>query len=219
LGGVVPDNKDLKEKYEELKGELERVEAELQKTKRALEIKEIEVKAVLAQAHEIANTDVLTFLPNRRKIIVDLQEEVIRSNRYSMPLSISLLDLDHFKKINDTYGHTTGDEALRSVAARLREQIRHPDTIGRYGGEEFLIVLPNSEIKAAGEQAERLCQTIRALQVETKEDSFKVTISIGVAQYHIGQEDWEGFLHRADEAMYKAKSEGRDRWMVAEEQI
>ena len=107
--------------------------------------------------------------------MVDLQEEVIRSNRYSTPLSISLLDLDHFKKINDTMGHTTGDEALRSVSARLREQIRHPDTIGRYGGEEFLIVLPSSEIQAAGEQAERLCQTLRTLQVEANDHSFKVT--------------------------------------------
>jgi diguanylate cyclase (GGDEF)-like protein len=220
LGGVVPDNPENNieagKKYKELERELERVEAELQKTKRALEIKEIEVKAILAQAHEIANTDVLTFLPNRRKIIVDLQQEVIRSNRYNTSLSISLLDLDHFKNINDTYGHTTGDEALRSVAARLREQIRHPDTIGRYGGEEFLIVLPNSEIKAAEEQAERLCQTIRALQIEANDHSFKVTISIGVAQYKIGQENWEGFLHRADEALYQAKDLGRDRWVIAE---
>lgn len=216
----MPDNPENNieagKKYKELERELERVEAELQKTKRALEIKEIEVKAILAQAHEIANTDVLTFLPNRRKIIVDLQEEVIRSNRYNTSLSISLLDLDHFKNINDTYGHTTGDEALRSVAARLREQIRHPDTIGRYGGEEFLIVLPNSEIKAAEEQAERLCQTIRALQIEANDHLFKVTISIGVAQYKIGHENWEGFLHRADEALYQAKNLGRDRWVIAE---
>ncbi len=213
----MPDNNDLTEKYNELKDDFEKLETELQKTKRALEIKEIEVRAILAQAHEIANTDVLTFLPNRRKIIVDLQKEVIRANRYDSPLSISLLDLDHFKNINDTYGHTTGDEALRSVSARLREQIRHPDTIGRYGGEEFLIVLPNSKIKAAGEQAERLCQTIRALQIEANGHSFKVTISIGVAQYRIGQENWEQFLHRADEALYKAKDMGRDQWVVAEE--
>lgn len=211
----MPDNKNLREKYGDLLDEFRRMEAELQKTKRALEIKEIEVKAVLAQAHEIANTDVLTFLPNRRKIIVDLQEEVIRSNRYSTPLSLSVLDIDHFKNINDTYGHTTGDEALRSVSARLREQIRHPDTIGRYGGEEFLIVLPNSEIKAAGEQAERLCQTIRKLRVEANDHSFKVTISIGVAQYRIGEENWEQFLHRADEALYQAKDDGRDRWVIA----
>jgi len=216
----VPDNKDLDkdllQRYKNLLDDYQKLDNEHQKLKRTLEIKEIEIKAILAQAHEIANTDVLTFLPNRRKIIVDLQEEVIRSNRYGTSLSISLLDLDHFKDINDTYGHTTGDEALRSVSARLREQIRHPDTIGRYGGEEFLIVLPNSEIKAAGEQAERLCQTIRDLQVEANDYSFKVTISIGVAQYRVGQENWEQFLHRADEALYKAKDMGRDQWVLAE---
>ncbi|HSM71713.1 MAG TPA: GGDEF domain-containing protein [Anaerolineales bacterium] len=212
----MPDNNDLNKKYLKLLDDFRKLEAEHQKAIRSLEIKEIEIKAILAQAHEIANTDVLTFLPNRRKIIVDLQEEVIRANRYDTPLSISLLDLDHFKDINDNYGHTTGDEALRSVAARLREQIRHPDTIGRYGGEEFLIVLPNSEIKAAGDQAERLCQTIRALQIEANEHSFKVTISIGVAQYRVGDENWEEFLHRADEALYTAKDLGRDRWVVAE---
>ncbi|HKI55463.1 MAG TPA: GGDEF domain-containing protein [Anaerolineales bacterium] len=215
----MPDNEDLNndliERYKNLLDDYQKLDIEHQKLKRSLEIKEIEIKAILAQAHEIANTDVLTFLPNRRKIIVDLQEEVIRSNRYGASLSISLLDLDHFKNINDTYGHTTGDEALRSVSARLREQIRNPDTIGRYGGEEFLIVLPNSEIKAAGEQAERLCQTVRSLQIEANDHSFKVTISIGVAQYRIGQENWEQFLHRADEALYQAKDMGRDQWVIA----
>ena len=208
---------ELSEKYDNLLKDFRRLEAELKKARRALEIKEIEIKAILAQAHEIANTDVLTFLPNRRKIIVDLQEEVIRSNRYGTPLSISLLDLDHFKDINDTYGHTTGDEALRSVASRLRDQIRNPDTIGRYGGEEFLIVLPSSELKAAGEQAERLCQTVRAMQIDANDHSFTVTISVGVAQYRIRDENWEQFLHRVDEALYKAKEQGRDRWVVSEE--
>ena len=216
----MPDSKDLNndlvERYKNLLDDYKKLDAEYQKAKRTIEIKEIEIKAILAQAHEIANTDVLTFLSNRRKIIVDLQEEAIRSNRYGTPLSISLLDLDHFKNINDTMGHTTGDEALRSVSARLREQIRHPDSIGRYGGEEFLIVLPSSEIKAAVEQAERLCQTIRSLLVEANDHSFKVTISIGVAQYRVGDESWEQFLHRADEALYKAKDQGRDQWVVAE---
>lgn len=213
----MPDNNDLYEKYQKLSEDFKRLEAEFQKTKRALERKEIEVRAIIAQSHEIANTDVLTFLPNRRKIIVDLQEEIIRSNRYGTPLSISILDIDHFKNVNDTYGHTTGDEALRSVAACLREQIRHPDTIGRYGGEEFLIVLPNSELKAAGEQAGRLCRTVREMQIDANEHSFNVTISIGVAQYRIGNENWEQVLNRADKALYKAKDEGRDRWALADE--
>jgi diguanylate cyclase (GGDEF)-like protein len=216
LGGAVPDNKDLSEKYNKLLENFKQLEAEHNKAKRALEIKEIELKAVLAQAHEIRDTDVLTFLPNRRRIIVDLQEEVIRSSRYDTPLSISLVDIDHFKSVNDTYGHVTGDEVLRTISARLREQIRHPDTIGRYGGEEFLIVLPNSDIKAASEQASRLCQKIRALQVASNDHVLSITISIGVAQYNIGQENWEQFLHRADTAMYKAKNSGRNQWAVAE---
>jgi len=205
------------DKYKQLMNEFQKQEAELKKTQRALEMKEIEVRAILAQAHEIANTDVLTFLPNRRKIIVTLQEETIRSNRYQTPLSISILDIDHFKQVNDTYGHTTGDEALRTVAACLREQIRHPDTIGRYGGEEFLIVLPNSEIAAAKEQAMRLFRNIRELTVEAHDHSFSVTISMGIAQYRIGKESWEGFLHRADEALYEAKAQGRDQWIISDD--
>ena len=213
----MPVKNTLQVKYNKLLKEFQKLEAEHQKTKRALEIREIEVKSILVQAHELANIDPLTFIPNRRKIIVELQEEVIRSERYGTPLSISILDIDHFKKVNDTYGHTTGDETLRSVAARLREHIRHPDTIGRYGGEEFLIVLPNSEAKAAVEQASRLCRDIRKTQIEANDHVLFVTVSIGIAQLRIGQENWEGFLNRADEALYLAKNNGRDRWMVAEE--
>ncbi len=211
----MPVEKGLSKKYQKLLEDFQKLEAEYQKTKRALEIREIEVKSILVQAHELANIDVLTFLPNRRKIIVELQEEVIRASRYGTPLSISILDIDHFKKVNDTYGHTTGDETLRSVAARLREHIRHPDVIGRYGGEEFLIVLPNSKAEAAAEQATRLCREIRFTQVEANNHVLSVTISIGIAQFRVGQENWEGFLNRADEAMYKAKNAGRDRWVVA----
>lgn len=212
----MPAEKGLSRKYQKLLEDFQNLEAELQKTKRALEIREIEVKSILVQAHELANIDVLTFLPNRRKIIVELQEEVIRSNRYGTPLSISILDIDYFKKVNDTYGHTTGDETLRSVAARLREHIRHPDTIGRYGGEEFLIVLPNSKADAAAKQASRLCQDIRKTKIEANNNVLSVTVSVGIAQFRVGQENWEGFLHRADEALYRAKDGGRDQWVVAE---
>jgi len=198
----VPADNELQAKYDELRAKYQELEAKYQKAERALEIRDIELKAVLAQANEITNTDVLTFLPNRRKIINDLQEEVIRSNRYGTSLSISILDIDHFKNVNDTYGHTTGDETLRSVAARLRDHIRQPDTIGRYGGEEFLIVLPSSEVQAAAEQAARLCQHVRMMKIEANDHVLS---------------DWEQFLHRADEALYKAKNDGRDRWAVAEE--
>ena len=196
---------------------LEAVTAELQRTKRILTVKETELKAVLAQADEVFHTDALTFLPNRRQIIKDLQNEVIFSDRYGTPLSISMLDIDHFKRINDTHGHTVGDGVLRTLGSELREHIRYPDTIGRYGGEEFLIVLPHSTLKAASEQAERLCEYVRSLSIKSGEHEFAITVSIGVAQYKIQNEDWQAFLNRADAALYRAKNGGRNQWAVAEE--
>ena len=196
---------------------LEAVTAELQRTKRILTVKETELKAVIAQADEVSHTDALTFLPNRRQIISDLQKEVIFADRYGTPVSISMLDIDHFKKINDTYGHTVGDEVLRTLGNELRDHIRYPDTIGRYGGEEFLIVLPHSTRKAASEQAERLCRHVRSVRIKSGEEEIAVTVSIGVAQYKVQKEDWEIFLSRADAALYRAKNSGRDRWAVSEE--
>ena len=196
---------------------LEAVTAELQETKRILSVKETELQAVIAQADEVSHTDALTFLPNRRQIIADLQREVIFSNRYGTPLSISLVDIDHFKNINDIYGHTVGDEVLRSLAGEFRNHIRHPDTIGRYGGEEFLIVLPHSTVRAASEQAARLCRHVRSLLINTGDQELVVTVSIGIAQYKIQNEDWETLLNRADAALYQAKNKGRDQWVVSEE--
>lgn len=197
--------------------QLEAVMAELQKTKRILTIKETELQAVIAQADEVSHTDALTFLPNRRQIIRDLQNEVLFSDRYGTPLSVSMLDIDHFKQINDTYGHSVGDDVLRNLGSELRNHIRYPDTIARYGGEEFLIVLPHSTLKAASEQAERLCRHVRSLLIKSGEQEIAVTVSIGLAQYKIHQEDWEALLNRADAALYQAKNGGRDQWMVAED--
>jgi diguanylate cyclase (GGDEF)-like protein len=199
-----------------LPSELETVTAELQRTKRILTIKETELKAVIAQADEVSHTDALTFLPNRKQIVGDLQREVIFSDRYGTPLTISILDIDFFKKINDTYGHIVGDDVLRSLGSELRNHIRHPDTIGRYGGEEFLIVLPHSTVKAAMEQAQRLCKHVRSLLIKSGEKEIALTISIGIAQYKIHKEDWEAFLSRADAALYQAKNNGRDQWAVSE---
>ena len=197
--------------------ELETVTAELQRTKRILTIKETELKAVIAQADEVSHTDALTFLPNRKQIIGDLQREVIFSDRYGTPLTISMLDIDFFKKINDTYGHTVGDDVLRSLGSELRNHIRYPDTIGRYGGEEFLIVLPHSTAKAAMEQAGRLCKHVRSLLIKSGEKEIALTVSIGIAQYKIHKEDWEVFLSRADAALYQSKNNGRDQWSVSEQ--
>jgi diguanylate cyclase (GGDEF)-like protein len=123
-----------------------------------------------------------------------------------------MLDLDNFKQINDNYGHIIGDETLRSLTNVLRQEIRYPDTIGRYGGDVFMLVLPHSTLKAASELAERLCQQIRSTPITSRENSFRMTISIGIAQYRLREEGWQKLLERADHALYKAKNNGRDRW-------
>lgn len=196
---------------------LEAISAELERIKRSLANKETELKAVLAQADEVSHTDALTFLPNRKRIVADLQREAMFSDRYGTPLAISMVDIDFFKNINDTYGHLAGDDVLRKLAIELRDHIRHPDTIGRYGGEEFLVVLPHSTLQAATEQADRLCRHIRSLMIPSGQHKIMLTVSIGVAQYKIHKEDWQSFLSRADNALYHAKSAGRDRWLVSEE--
>ena len=198
-------------------GDLKALTAEVQTMKQRLKRKQTELKAVLVQAHEVSHTDALTFLPNRRQIIGDLQREVMVSDRYGTPFSISMVDIDLFKNINDTYGHTVGDDVLRNLANELRQHIRHPDMIGRYGGEEFLIILPHSPLKSAIEQAERLCKHVRSLGMKAGEQDISPTISMGLAQYKIHKEDWQTFLSRADKALYQAKNSGRDRWVIAEE--
>jgi diguanylate cyclase (GGDEF)-like protein len=159
---------------------------------------------------------VLTFLQNRRKIVVDLQEEVVRSNRYGTMLSLVFLDLDNFKNINDTYGHAVGDGVLANLGSEFQEIIYNPYSIGRYGGEEFLVIIPGSELKIATELAESLCQHIRNTPVAIDEHTFQLTISLGVVQYKIGEENWEQFLLRADQSLYKAKNNGGDQWATFE---
>lgn len=187
---------------------------ESEHAKRIARNKQLELEAVVAQAREVSQTDPLTFLLNRRAIVRELQDEVMRSERYRTPLSVSIVDVDDFKAINDTHGHTVGDEVLKKVAHRLRESIRHPDMVGRYGGEEFLILLPSSDLKAASEQAERLCNQVRETQYEVKGRSIRVTLSIGVAQLQIGIDTWDSLLNRADSAMYEAKKRGRNCWVA-----
>lgn len=207
--------KDIKAENQRLNDELEKAQKELEAAQRTIHIKEIELKAVLAQAEEVSHVDELTCLPNRRQGIKTLQNEVIRAERYKTSLSLSMIDIDHFKDINDSYGHTVGDQVLFQLANILHESIRDPDTVGRYGGEEFLVVLPNTCLKDAEQQAARLCRRIRETEIDIGE-IIHVTVSIGVAEYRHGQENWQKFLSRADLALYDAKNAGRDRWAVSE---
>ena len=198
-----------------LNEELNKARQELEEAKRSIKVKEIELRAILVQADEVSHTDALTFLPNRRQVINSLQKEVHRAERYKTSLSISMLDIDNFKNINDSYGHLVGDEVLIQLADMMREGIRESDMVGRYGGEEFLILLPNTELQKAGELAARLCKFIRETSIDVGK-KINLTVSIGVAEYKHGEENWQKCLSRADMALYEAKNAGRDRWAVSE---
>jgi len=194
---------------------LARLMSELKKTRRALKIKKIDLDSVLAQANEISSTDSLTFLPNRRQIIVDLQREVALCDRYRKPLTIFMLDIDHFKLVNDSFGHAAGDRVLQALAACLIASIREVDKAGRYGGEEFLILLPGTTEKSARKMADRLLELVRGLEIDFDEQVLKITVSIGIARYHIGEESWDEFLKRADLALYQSKKNGRNQLTIS----
>jgi len=211
--GTLSDNAN--DEIQRLRDELQKARQELEEAKHIIRVKEIELKAILAQADEVSHTDALTYLPNRRQIINNLQKEAHRAERYKTPLSISMMDIDHFKNINDTYGHTVGDVVLLQLANMLREGVRESDIVGRYGGEEFLIVLPNTELQRATELAGRLCKIIREKDIEVVGKAH-ITVSIGVAEYRHAEENWQKFLNRADMALYAAKNTGRDRWAISE---
>jgi diguanylate cyclase (GGDEF)-like protein len=210
-----PNSIELAEQ-EGLAEALEKSTRDLEQTKKALDRKQRELQAVLAQVDEVAHTDPLTYLSNRRQIIGDLQREVYRAETYQTLLSVSMLDIDHFKDVNDTYGHTVGDEVLVKLSDLLRENVRHPDFVGRYGGEEFLLILPGTNINSASTQAERLCEQVRQTVMNVKNQEIKITVSIGIAHYRVGVDTWQKLLNRADKALYQAKQGGRDRWAVSE---
>jgi two-component system cell cycle response regulator len=163
------------------------------------------------ELRERANKDLLTMLPNRAAIDDVLEQEFARCRRDACTVGIILLDIDHFKKINDTYGHFAGDAVLRETAANLRSNIRTYDQVGRYGGEEFLIVLPHCDMEQATLQAERLRSMLQSRSTMIEGVELRVTASFGVtiSDGQTGTPDL--FVRVADEALYKAKAEGRNR--------
>ena len=167
---------------------------------------------------ELANTDSLTGVLNRRALMERLQLEVQRCNRECAPLSLILADIDHFKRVNDQYGHQVGDTVLRKFSAQLSTSVRPYDFVGRYGGEEFLIGLPGIDCQKAGLVAERLRLLVEAIRlvVPASTDCFSMTASFGVASLRIGSEERpDPLIGRADSVMYQAKHEGRNRVCLA----
>lgn len=187
---------ELKKYHDRL--ELTIAELKMENTERRQAIKELE---------ELSVTDPLTSIYNRRKFNELLNREVERSKRYKTGLSIIMCDIDHFKKINDTFGHDVGDNALKVFSNKINENIREVDMFARWGGEEFMILMPNVNIEGASSLAEKLRRIIEATEVK-KITSF--TASFGVTD--LNEDDTtESFIKRVDEAMYKAKESGRNK--------
>jgi diguanylate cyclase (GGDEF)-like protein len=162
------------------------------------------------RAEKMAETDPLTNIYNRRKFSRFLDQEIQRVERYDRPLSIALLDIDHFKRVNDTYGHDTGDYVLRRITELIKENIRITDILARYGGEEFVVILPETDVKGTNRQIERMRKTIE----KTSFDGVgNLTISAGITSY-TGGDSCKSMVTRADKALYLAKEDGRNRVRV-----
>ena len=170
----------------------------------------VELKAANKRIEELAELDELTGSFNRRCIMRMLDDEIARAHRSQAPCSIALIDLDWFKRVNDHYGHPTGDEVLRTFAIAVFANIRHIDRFGRYGGEEFLLVLPDTPDDEAARTLNRLRAIIADLDWSAFSPGMQVTISAGVATLK-PDETPETFLARADSALYIAKARGRNR--------
>ncbi|ABU56864.1 diguanylate cyclase [Roseiflexus castenholzii DSM 13941] len=166
---------------------------------------------LFADARRHATIDELTGVWNRRSFFENARREFLRSQRTLRPLAVLMFDIDHFKSVNDTYGHAVGDQALRDLAERCRNQLRGIDIIGRYGGEEFAVALPDTDIDAAEHIAERLRTAVENTPFATAQGSISLTISIGVAVCHPDdQTTLDAIIDRADRALYLAKRSGRN---------
>ncbi|ALC17224.1 response regulator receiver modulated diguanylate cyclase [Desulfuromonas soudanensis] len=166
---------------------------------------------------QLSNTDPLTSLHNRRYLMDTLDREVERSCRTDIHLSLVMVDIDHFKRVNDTYGHQVGDAVLVAVAALLQGQLRPYDTAARFGGEEFVLVLPSTELAAAGAVAERLRKLTANLSFAREgAPDLVLTISAGVAVVSPGSSvHADDLIRQADTALYRAKQDGRNRVVLA----
>jgi diguanylate cyclase (GGDEF)-like protein/PAS domain S-box-containing protein len=173
-------------------------------------------KALEARLDRLARTDTLTGLPNRRDFFDEARRELQRRQRAAGPTAVLMLDVDHFKRINDTHGHAAGDAVLAALAGRLAATLRAVDRLARIGGEEFAVLLPDTTPDRAAEVAERLRVAVAAVPVSTPEvGDVPVTVSVGVAACEADDTDVEAALHLADDALYQAKAQGRNRVAMA----
>ncbi|MBC7877066.1 MAG: GGDEF domain-containing protein [Anaerolineales bacterium] len=194
--------------------ELSRSNNTLVTLQRELAKKNVELERLNAEVQRLALVDELTHLYNRRGFFEIGHHEVERAKRFEKPLSAIMLDIDNFKQFNDSYGHATGDKVIEGVATCCSRQLRKMDIFGRYGGEEFSVLLPETPLAGARIIAERLRHQTSQESISTKHGLLSVTISLGIAVFEGSTMRLEELLEHADQALYKAKESGRNRVCV-----
>jgi two-component system cell cycle response regulator len=176
----------------------------------------LRIAALMDESQRLATSDSLTGLANRRALLTALRVEIAHASRHDLPLSVMLMDVDFFKSINDGHGHAVGDEVLSAIGALLRRELRIPDLPARWGGEEFVVTLRQTDAAGGLVVAERVRAAVAALNLNSGGKKVPVTVSIGLAQYRVGDTS-ETVIHRADQAMYLAKGNGRNRVEVSDD--
>jgi diguanylate cyclase (GGDEF)-like protein len=176
---------------------------------------EDELKSTQVQLQKMATTDFLTGIANYRLFLELGEREIQRALRYKNSLSMLMIDLDYFKKVNDNYGHAAGDKVLVAFAAICKKNLRDFDIFGRLGGEEFAIILPQTNLNEGKILAERLCAIIAQSDFDAGDKNLRITISIGVSELLAGEDKLDEVLKRADDAMYEANRNGRNQVSVA----
>jgi diguanylate cyclase (GGDEF)-like protein len=171
--------------------------------------KRLKAEGEVEEMSRMAITDALTGIMNRRGITVGLLDAMAQAERYRTPLTVAMADIDRFKEINETYGREAGDHVLRDVAAILSEALRMPDKVGRYGGEEFLMILPHTTLAQGRKIADRIRASVSKWEFDLGAKKVHLTISIGLCQFKAG-EDLEQLLSHADQALQEAKRGGRN---------
>ncbi|MGM0421306.1 MAG: GGDEF domain-containing protein [Bacillota bacterium] len=195
------DNEEILNKLTQLNNELTNKSRELTK-------KNIQLERSKEKIEELLRTDHLTGLKNRKAFMEYLEKMSAQALRHTFPLTVIMLDLDRFKKINDTYGHSTGDKVLIALADILKKNSRQEDMAARIGGEEFLILLPHSDLDDSMQMAERIRQAIENMNIPSISEN--ITASFGVTIFQEG-DDFDSILNRVDNALYKAKAAGRNK--------
>jgi hemerythrin len=198
----------LREKNRRFAKELEKAQDELE---RKVKERTFELMEANRKLKELSITDGLTGLYNHRYFLRELETEFGKALRYRRSLALLLLDIDHFKDVNDRYGHPCGDHVLKNVAGLLKDHLRNSDVAARCGGDELCIILPETNLSKASEVAEKLRRHLGKSSFAWNGDSFSITCSIGVAAIpDIGIHDWNALFESADKSLYRAKRKGRN---------